>query len=62
MFAGEVERGKESVHLGKVLKLLPDEAAIALTAEYADSAKESVEEQFSKSAKPLKPRTNKVNQ
>jgi transcriptional regulator with XRE-family HTH domain len=59
VFAGEVERGKESVHLGKVLKLL-EEAGVKLIAEYADSAQDSVEAQFSKGAKPVKPRAQKV--
>ncbi len=61
VFAGEVERGKESVHLGKVLKLL-EEAGIQLVAEYADSAKDSVEEQFAKGIKPVKLRSSKVAQ
>lgn len=61
VFAGEVERGKESVHLGKVLKLL-DEAGIRLIAEYADSAGDSVDQQFSKGAKPVRPRSSKVAQ
>lgn len=61
VFAGEVERGKESVHLGKVLKLL-EEAGIKLIAEYADRAEDSVEAQFAKGAKPLKPRSVKVVQ
>lgn len=59
VFAGAVERGKESVHLGKVLKLL-DEAGVRLIAEYADSAHNSVEAQFAKGVRPVRPRTNKV--
>ncbi len=34
VFAGEVERGKESVHLGKLLKLL-EEVSIKRIVEYA---------------------------
>jgi transcriptional regulator with XRE-family HTH domain len=59
VFAGAVERGKDSVHLGKVLQLL-DEAGITLIAEYADSAQDSVEVQFSKGVRPVKPRAKKV--
>lgn len=59
VFAGEVERGKDSVHLGKVLQLL-EEAGIQLVAEYADHAHDSVEAQFAKGAKPVKPRNKKV--
>ncbi len=47
IFAGDVERGKESVHLGKVLSLL-DEAGIKVTLEFADSATQSVQAQFDK--------------
>ena len=61
VFAGEVERGKESVHLGKVLKLL-EEAGIRLILEYADSAEDSVQAQFSKGVKPVKPRSQKAVQ
>lgn len=59
VFAGEVERGKDSVHLGKVLRLL-EEAGIELIVEYADSAADSVEAQFAKGARPVKPRSQKV--
>jgi transcriptional regulator with XRE-family HTH domain len=59
VFAGAVERGKDSVHLGKVLKLL-EEAGVTLIAEYADSAKDSVEVQFAKGVRPVKPRVAKV--
>ena len=59
VFAGEVERGKDSVHLGKVLRLL-EEAGITLVAEFADSATDSVEQQFAQGVKPLKPRSKKV--
>lgn len=59
VFAGEVERGKASVQLGKVLKLL-EEAGITLIAEYADSATDSVAQQLSKGAKPVKPRVSTV--
>lgn len=60
VFAGDVERGKASVQLGKALKLL-EEAGITLIAEYADSATDSVEQQFAKGAKPVKPRVQAVD-
>lgn len=61
VFAGEVERGKNSVHFGKVLQLL-DEAGVKLVAEYADSAESSVEVLFSQEIKPVKPRSKKADQ
>ncbi|MEZ2740868.1 transcriptional regulator [Comamonas jiangduensis] len=56
VFAREVEYGKETVQMGRVLKLL-QEAGLQLTVDIPSNALEQFEALKSTGLKPLKPRT-----
>lgn len=55
VFVREVERGKESVQLGRVLKIL-DELGIHLRADFPDDALPELDRLRRVGLKPLKPR------
>lgn len=60
VFAREVEYGKETVQMGRVLKLL-QEAGLQLTVDIPSNALEQFEALQSTGLKPLKPRTRSSN-
>lgn len=60
VFAREVEYGKETVQMGRVLKLL-QEAGLQLSADIPSSALEQLEALQATGLKPLKPRTRNAN-
>lgn len=59
VFVGDVERGKETVQLGRVLRLL-DELGIELLADVPQAALEEIEKLKAKGVKPHKPRAKKA--
>ncbi|MDD2927179.1 helix-turn-helix domain-containing protein [Rhodoferax sp.] len=58
VFAGEFERGKESVQLGLVLKLL-DEVGLQLKVDVPDKALPEFQALQAKGLRPLRPRRSK---
>jgi transcriptional regulator with XRE-family HTH domain len=58
VFVGDVERGKETVQLGRVLRLL-DELGIELLADVPQAALDEIEKLKAKGVKPHKPRAKK---
>lgn len=60
VFAREVEHGKATVQMGRVLKLL-QEAGLQLTVDIPSSALEQFEALQSTGLKPLKPRARSSN-
>ena len=58
VFVGDVERGKETVQFGRVLRLL-DELGIELLADVPQAALDEIEKLKSKGVKPHKPRAKK---
>ena len=60
VFAREVEHGKATVQMGRVLKLL-QEAGLQLTVDIPSRALEQFEALQSTGLKPLKPRTRSSN-
>ncbi|MEG2468997.1 MAG: transcriptional regulator [Comamonas sp.] len=60
VFAREVEYGKETVQMGRVLKLLK-EAGLQLSVEIPSDALEQFEALQSTGLKPLKPRTRSTS-
>jgi len=55
VFVGEAERGKESVHLGKVMRLL-HELGIVLQVDVPESVLPTLEKIRQKGVKPVRPR------
>ena len=60
VFAREVEHGKETVQMGRVLKLL-EEAGIKLSVEIPSDALEHLQALQATGLKPLKPRASSNN-
>lgn len=60
VFAREVEHGKETVQMGRVLKLLK-EAGLQLKVEIPESAEKEFGTLYSTGLKPLKPRARSTN-
>ena len=58
VFVGDVERGKETVQLGRVLRLL-EELGIELLADVPQAALGEIEKLKAKGVKPPKPRAKK---
>jgi transcriptional regulator with XRE-family HTH domain len=58
VFVGDVERGKETVQLGRVLRLL-DELGIELLADVPQTALDEIEKLKAKGVKPHKARASK---
>ena len=58
VFAGEFERGKESVQLGLVLKLL-DEVGLQLKVDVPENALAELQALQAKGLRPLRPRRSK---
>lgn len=59
-FAGELERGKETVQLGKVLQVL-QELGIKVVLDVPSSVAETLETLREKGVKPVKPRRRTTN-
>lgn len=60
VFAREVEHGKETVQMGRVLKLL-EEAGLQLSVEIPSGALEHLQALQATGLKPLKPRTRSTS-
>ena len=58
VFVGDVERGKETVQFGRVLRLL-EELGIELLADVPQAALDEIEKLKAKGVKPHKPRPKK---
>jgi hypothetical protein len=61
VFVGDVEHGKETVQLGRVLRLL-EELGIGLIADVPQSALDELEQLKTKGMKPRAPRMKKMTE